>query len=162
MILCESSRARNIASKVPFYSSVAELELYQADRVQNTCSSGPSCSTICATLCEHALPQRSSHVQLNVHPRAGPVPRIILLALRVRVYRGIFRVFYVTYCFCATEIKRYSYCRSVFVATTCHTSVVRSPKAPLRNAVARKPAGTRERTVPLILRLLTVLRARAR
>ena len=50
-------------------------------------------------------------------------------------YRGI-RVFYVTYYFCATEIKRYSYCRSVFVPTTCHTSVVRSPKAPLRNAVS--------------------------
>ena len=54
-------------------------------------------------------------------------------------YRGI-RVLYVTYCFCATEIQRYSYCRSVFVATTCHTSVVRSPKAPLRNAVTHTVA----------------------
>ena len=67
-------------------------------------------------------------------PTCGTGFRLLSFSLSEYEYRGI-RVFYVTYCFCATEINWYSYCRSVFVATTCHTSVVRSPKAPLRNAV---------------------------
>ena len=35
------------------FTEVADLELCRADRVQDTCSSGPS-STICANLWEHA------------------------------------------------------------------------------------------------------------
>ena len=43
-------------------------------------------------------------------------------------YRGI-RVFYATYCFCATEIKRYSYRRSPFGIRIYYVSHIRGPES---------------------------------
>ena len=68
VILCERSCACD-ASAVPFYygGRGATSSVRRADRVQDTCSSGPS-STICANLCEHAL--------LENPPELGNVPRV--------------------------------------------------------------------------------------